>query len=187
MSSLQLTFPDEWATLPTGAGAAEAVRPIVLATRELDPAAGDAAERFFTGLLEALRDRGVDGFASLALPDEQSGSLLQAFCAVGVLPAVWGGEAGLRDVAEGGPHPGLERDTTTVELPLGTAVRSSAIRFAEELLDEQGLAPYAFEVRYAFALDGGRIGVLHFETLSLVYLEQLGNLFDAIAGTAHVA
>jgi hypothetical protein len=65
-------------------------------------------------------------------------------------------------------------------------VRSSAFRLAAELTDEEGLAPYAAEVRFAVPLGDDRIGILHFETLSLVYLEELEKLFDAIAGTARL-
>jgi hypothetical protein len=42
-------------------------------------------------------------------------------------------------------------------------------------------------VRFAFPLPGRRIGVLHFETLSLAGFEELESLFDVIAGTARLA
>jgi hypothetical protein len=93
----------------------------------------------------------------------------------------------LRAVAEGGPHPGLERDTVTVELSPGRAVRSAAFRFVDELLDDPDVVPFAAEIRFALPLPGRRIGVLHFETPSLRGFEQLGSAFDTIAGTARVA
>jgi hypothetical protein len=186
MTALDLTFPEEWATLPVRGGGPEAVRQLALGLHQVDASAERAIDSYLTALLPALEDLGIDAFASLAFPDEGSGGLVQAFCAVAVLKADTDDHDELWNVAEAGLHPGLERDTTAVSLPLGSAVRSSAFRFAEELLDEAGQAPYAFEVRFAFPLPQRRIGVLHFETLSLVYLEELEGLFDVIAGTIRV-
>lgn len=183
MSDLQLDFPPPWAVLPTRAGSAETTAALTDGMAELGREARAATERYFDALLPTLRELGIDGFATLAIPDEQDDSLVQAFCAVGMIPA--DGTAP-REVAEGGLHPGLERRTTNVELPIGLAVRSSAVRLAEELADEKGWAPYAAEVRYAVPLDD-RIAVLHFETMSLVYREELEALFDAIAGTARTS
>jgi hypothetical protein len=75
----------------------------------------------------------------------------------------------------------------TVELSPGCAVRSSAVRFAEELLGDEDVVPFTAEIRFALPLPGRRIGVLHFETLSLHGFEELESLFDTIAGTARVA
>ena len=161
MSSLEVTFPDEWLTMPMRA-------------------AGGV-----TTLLPTPDDLHFDGRASLALLDECGGTPVRAFCAVGVVPG--SGEDQLRAVAEGGRHPGLERDTFTVHLGVGLVVRSSAFRFVPALLDDPTIAPYTAEVRFALPLPGGRIGVLHFETLSLTCFEQLEGLFDLIAGTARVA
>jgi hypothetical protein len=102
-------------------------------------------------------------------------------------PSGGGDDDALRAVAEGGRHPGLERDTMAVELSMGPAVRSSAFRFTPELLDDVTIAPYTAEVRFALPLPGDRIGVLHFETLSLTCFDELEYLVDAIAGTARIA
>ena len=161
MSALEVTFPDEWLTMPLGA--AGGVTPLLPTADELQ----------------------LDGRASLALLDECGDVPVRAFCAVGVVPGH--GEHRLRAVAEGGRHPGLERDTVTLDLAVGPAVRSSAFRFVPALLDDPTLAPYTAEVRFALPLPAGRIGVLHFETLSLTRFEQLECLFDLIAGTARVA
>lgn len=187
MTALQVRFPRLWASLPVRNGGPQSVHDLVLALAEVGPEAQEAAEAFFTALLSTLDSWGIAGFASLALPHEEVGGLVQAFCAIAVVPEETGDEMALRTLAEAGPHPGLERDTMTVTLPIGPAVRSSAIRFADELRDPDGLAPYAFELRFVVPLAPGRAGILHFETLSLVYLEQLEKLFDSIAGTARVA
>ena len=184
MSALQLDFPLPWAVLPTGAGSAETAAALTAGMGELSPEAQAATARYLGALVPALRDLGIDGFASLVIPDEESDSLVQAFCAVGTVAA---GTGSPRDIAEAGPHPGLERDTTGVQLPIGDAVRSSAVRLAEELADDQGWAPYAAEVRYAVPLGDDRVAVLHFETMSLVYREELEDVFDAIAGSARTA
>jgi len=116
-----------------------------------------------------------------------SGDTAPALCAVDVVAVESCGPAALRRAAEAGPHPGLERDTTDVALPAGPAVRSTAYRFAEELLTGEWRLPYAGEVRYAIALPGDRIGILHFETPSLHLFPGLAALFDTIARTARVA
>jgi hypothetical protein len=182
---LYVDFPEDWAVLPVRAGGSDAVGELTSGLDELGEPAQRRAGELLSSLLPELSKLGVDGFASLAMSDE-GGTLVEAVCAIGVVPGPIN-EAGLRSIAEGGLHPGLERETTVVALPAGSAVRSSAFRFAEELADEEGLAPYAAEVRFAVPLgDGDRIGILHFETLSLVYLEELEELFDAIAETARV-
>lgn len=185
MTRLQVDFPDQWAVLPTGGTGVTALERIIDGLGELGGDAQAAMEEYLRAALPALSAIGVDGFASLALADPESGHLVQAFCAVGVEPGPVT-EQRLRSIAEGGLHPGLERDTTVVELPVGSAVRSAAFRWADELRDSDGVAPYAAEVRFTFPLENERIGVLHFETLSLVYLEELTELFDVIAGTARI-
>ena len=163
MTTLEVTFPDEWLTMPM-------------------TAAGGGV----TTLLPTPDQLDFDRHASLALLGEWSGVRVQAFCAVGAVPGT-GTDAELRLVAESGRHRGLERDTVDVELSVGHGVRSSAFRFAAELLDDLTIAPYTAEVRFALPLPGNRIGVLHFETLSLTFFEELECLFDMIAGTARVA
>lgn len=186
MTQLALTFPTEWAILPVNAGRAEAVSRIVQGMGELSTDAAVTTAGYLASLVPALDDLGIDIFASLLLPDEQSGMPVQAFCAIAVVLMQSSDETELRALAEAGPHPGLERDTTTVTLPVGPAVRSSAIRFADELRDQDGLAPYAFELRFVLPLAADRAGILHFETLSLVFLEQLEALFDTIATTTRM-
>jgi hypothetical protein len=161
VSALEVTFPDQWLTVPMGS-------------------AGGV-----TTLLPTLDELQFDRNASLALLNECCGTPVQAFCAVGVVPG--NGAEALREVAERGRHPHLERDTITVQLAPGPALRSSAFRFAPELLGDETVVPFTAEVRFALPLPGGRIGVLHFETLSLTCFEELECLFDMIAGTARVS
>jgi hypothetical protein len=161
VSALEVTFPDEWLTMP------------------MRSAGG------VTTLLPTPDELHFDARASLALLDECDGVPVRAFCAVGVVSG--SGKDRLVTVAEGGRRPGLERDTMTVQLAVGPVVRSSAFRFVPELLDDLTIAPYTAEVRFALPLSHDRIGVLHFETLSLTCFEQLECLFDTIAGTARVA
>lgn len=118
------------------------------------------------------------------VPAGAIGGPVPAVCMVDVVAAEDAGA--LHRAAEAGPHPGLERDTTDVVLPAGPAVRSAAFRFAEELLDDAALVPYAAEVRYAIALPASRIGILHFETTSLRHFPELVALFDTIARTARI-
>ena len=162
MSGLQLDFPLPWAVLPTGAGSAETTAALVAGMGELGPEAQEATAEYFGALVPALRELGIDGFASLVIPDEDNDSLVQAFCAVGTVAA---GADSPRAIAEAGLHPGLERETTDVALPIGAAVRSSAVRLAEELADGEGWAPWAAEVRYAVPLGDDQVAVLHFETM----------------------
>jgi hypothetical protein len=185
VSVLEVTFPDEWLIL--------SVRSVAAIARPVPPGGAWAHRRGpVTGrcppeLLQAVSGLDFDGIASLALPGERTGDRIQAFCAIGVVPATGRDDDELRAVAESGRHAGLERDTLSVEFPVGPAVRSSAYRFADELLDDRDVAPFAAEVRFALRLPGRRIGVLHFETFSLSGFGQLEPLFDTIAGTARVA
>jgi hypothetical protein len=185
VNTLELDFPEPWAVLPVTDGGPEAINRLVSGLADVGPEAQEVTRQYLTGLLSSLTRVGIDGFASLTVPNGDSG-VIQAWCAVGVTTGS-GTHDELTSIAEGGLHPGLDRTTTTVPLPLGAAVRSSAVRFAEDLADDDGLAPYVAEVRFAVRLPGSTVGVLHFETLSLVYLEELERIFDAIAGTARSA
>lgn len=194
MTSLQVTFPEPWAVLPTGASGQVRAERLVAGLAELGSETQDAAREYFAALLPTLDRFGVDGLASLVVQDPAASTTVRAFCVLGVLARevaadeATGDEASeLRAIAEAGPHPGLERETTPATLPVGAAVRSSAFRHATELVDPDGVAPYSAELRFAFPIDRERVGILHFETLSLVYLEALTEMFDAIAGTARVA
>ena len=181
MSTLEVTFPDEWLSVAVHAGG-----PHLAGRRGLvgEPVRRGPAARF-AGQLPSLDELGFEGRASLALLDQRRRRVV-AFCAIGVVAGTDGDESALRAVVEGGRHPGLERDTLPVELELGKGLRSSAFRFTEELLAAEAV-PYTAEVRFAFPLPGRRIGVLHFETPSLASFEELETLFDVIAGTARLA
>lgn len=161
MTALEVTFSDEWLTMPM------------------------AHSRGVTTLLPTAAQLRFDHRASLALLDEYGGSPVRAFCAVGTVPGR--GDGAVRAAAENGPHPGLERDTATVRFDLGPALRSAAFRFDPALLDDDTVLPFTAEVRFALPLPADRIGVLHFETLSLACFERLESLFDTIAGTARIA
>ena len=181
MSVLEVSFPQEWATMPTGGAGEQTARDLVAGLADLGPEVQSSTAAFLDALVPTLADLGIGTFASLALPDGDGG-IVQAYCTISTAAGT-----DLTALAEGGPHPGLDRTTTTVQLPVGTAVRSSALRFAAELADDEQLAPYVAEVRFALPLPEGRVGVLHFATLSVVYLAELAELFDAIAATARVA
>ncbi|MGZ4531125.1 MAG: hypothetical protein ACXVXP_02105 [Mycobacteriaceae bacterium] len=92
----------------------------------------------------------------------------------------------LIEVAEAGPHPGQERQTSEVRLAVGDTVRSSAVRWAGEFSDASGVAPFIAECRYVFAVGDEQVGILHFETDTVVYLDDLEPMFDAIAGTVQL-
>jgi hypothetical protein len=179
VSVLEVTFPDEWLALP---GPSHTAMP-----RPETPGGWVRSSGPATGVpLRALAEPDVDDLAVLALPEDPAGPGIQAFCAIGVVHHVAGMHTELRVVAESSPHAGLERDTLTVEFSLGRVVRSSAFRFVDELLADELVVPFAAEIRFALPLPGRRIGVLHFETLSLRRFEELECLFDTIAGTARV-
>jgi hypothetical protein len=71
-------------------------------------------------------------------------------------------------------------------LGVGNTVRSSAVRWAGELVDATGLAPFVAECRYVFAAGDDQVGILHFETDTIVYLDELAPMFDAIAATVQL-
>jgi hypothetical protein len=188
MNTLQVTFPEPWAVLRRGEDGRSTAEELVSGMAELGEDTQDAARDYFGALIPVLDRAGIEALATLVVRTPEPPTTVQAHCALAVLGRdATGGRNLLRTVAESGPHPGLERETSEVDLPTGTGVRSFAFRHATELTDAEGVAPYAAEVRFAFPVDDDRVGVLHFETLSLVYLEQLTEMFDAIAGTARLA
>jgi hypothetical protein len=187
LSALEVTFPDEWLPLPLGSVPGEATSQPTLGRHPCGDAAQPPIGVRGAGLLPVVDELDFADGASLALLGERCGFGIRAFCAVGVVPDRTGDVDALRRVAEHGRHPGLERDTVTVQLCTGRGVRSAAFRFAPELLDDEFLVPFAAEVRFALPLPAGRIGVLHFETVSLARFEELECLFDTIAGTARIS
>lgn len=186
MTVLEVHFPDSWTIVPGGPHGLEAVTALVAGLDE--HRSGGSRGRQLPGLLPLLTDVPLESFACLLAPDVVPGPTMRACCAIGVMSTgAAAGDADLREVAESGPHRGLDRQTRTVILPLGRAVRSSAVRFAEELLAVPEVAPYVAEVRFALPLPAGRIGVLHFETMELDRLAEMTGLFDEVARTARLA
>jgi len=188
MTALQVQFPEPWAVLPAGARGVASAEALAPGLAELGPEAQAAVVRQLSTLARGLDDLEIDGLASLVVTDADSQTMVQAVCAMAVLASDEElTPAEVRRIAEAGPHPGGERETTDVQLPAGPAVRSAVVRHATELVDADGVAPFAAEVRYVLPVAEGKVGVLHFETLSLVYLEELTEMFDAVAGTARLS
>ena len=191
MTSLDVRFPKEWAVLPcTGGSQREALEQLGVALAEFGVDAADAGNQYLRALTHGLAQVGVSGVAALMLVNEDGTESVRAVCAVGTMSAsemsASGVGGGLAEVAEAGPHPGLDRQTSQVTLAVGDAVRSSAIRWAGELSDASGLAPFVAECRYVFAAGVEQVGILHFETDTVVYLEELAPMFDAIAATVQL-
>ena len=190
-TSLDVRFPPEWAVLAcSGESQREALNWYGAALAELGVDVADAGNQYLRALTEGLAEVGVSGIAALMLVNEDGTESVRAVCAVGTMSAAGmstsGGERMLAEVAEAGPHPGLDRQTSQVALAVGNTVRSSAIRWAGELRDASGLAPFVAECRYVFAAGVERVGILHFETDTVVYLEDLEPMFDEIAATVRL-
>lgn len=188
MTSLDVCFPKEWAVLPcTGRPQQEALDGFGAALAELGVDVADAGTQYLRALTDGLGEVGVSGVAALMLVNEDGTESVRAVCAVGTMSTAGMSTSAidtvLTEVAEAGPHPGLERRTSEVALAVGDTVRSSAIRWAGELSDASGLAPFVAECRYVFAAGDEQVGILHFETDTVVYLDDLEPMFDAIAST----
>jgi hypothetical protein len=187
---LNVGFPPPWATVRgRELGRQDAGVIVGGIVADLGAEAAASASSYFETLVPALAAFGLDALAALTVVDESGVDAAQAFCAVGAVsvdPQV-SLDDGLWSVAESGPHPGLDRQTTRIDLPLGTTIRSEAFRLAIEALDDDGVAPYVAEVRYAFAIDHTSIGFMHFETQTLVYYDELMTMFDAIVRQARLS
>ncbi|MEI4273038.1 hypothetical protein TEK04_15020 [Klenkia sp. LSe6-5] len=186
MTRWGVVFPDEWAVIRTGPRGQRQIGQLVAAMQGADPDAVRALEGQLRGMAGQLDAAGVDVLASLVLP-VGDGTAVSAVCAVAVVALDDPSPDALRRLAESGPHPGGARRTSRTELPLGPASRSASERLAVELTGASGTAPIQAEVRYVVRIDDGVVLILHFETLSVAYLTELSDVFDAVAGTARLA
>lgn len=188
VTSLDVCFPHQWAVLPCAGGSKkEALDQLNAALAELGIDAADAGGQYLRVLTDGLAEVGVSGVAALMLVNEDGTESVRAVCAVGTMStsemSTPGIDGVLTEVAEAGPHPGQDRHTSQVTLAVGDTVRSFAIRWAGELSDASGMAPFIAEWRYVFAAGDDQVGILHFETDTVVYLDDLEPMFDAIAAT----
>ena len=192
VTSLDVRFPVEWAVLPcTGDSRQEILAGFHAAIGDLGNEAQAAADQYFQTLTDRLGGVGVSGIASLMIVDEEKGDSVRAVCAVGTVDVSDLDELSSGDllvtVAESGPHPGLDRHTERTMIAGHDAVRSTATRWAGELADTAGWAPYVAEFRYVFPTGTGQLGILHFQTDTVVYLDDLASVFDAIADTVQLS
>jgi len=191
VTSLDVRFPTAWAVMPcTGGSQQNALEQLGAALAEFGADVEDIGNQYLRALTDGLAEVGVSGVAALMLVNEDGTESVRAICAIGTMRAPEMSPSGLEgvlaEIAEAGPHPGLDRQTSRVTLAVGDTVRSSAMRRADELVDASGLAPFVAECRYVFAAGVEHVGILHFETDTVVYLDDLEPMFDAIAATVRL-
>lgn len=184
---LSVTFPPEWGYL-SAMEDFEETQDLLLADAEaLGTQVQDAFRAYFAALASTLRHARLAGLASLAHFAEDPDTLLVATCAVAFEGLRHDIDDPVADVALAGAaigEPVIESSTTVVHSALGAGVRVSTIHTVAALATGDGSAPVVGQVRYAFPLDGRTALLLHFSTPSVVYLDELTALFDAIAATA---
>lgn len=185
--SLSLPFPEPWGVILTGANSAAALQDITDSAAQLSPDFATAMSTSLVELAAYLEDLGIHAFASLFIPGDDPTGSVQAWCAVALLTETGTGPGALRDLVADSPFETLETAITMMRRPDGHLARAASLRGEDRLADENGLWPYLASYRYAFGVDTSTVALFHFETLSLPYLDELSQMFDAIATEATVA
>lgn len=184
--SLSLPFPEPWGAILTGTDNVATVEEIIASAAELSPEFATAMRASLTELAGYLEDLGIHAFASLYIPGDERSSRVHAWCAVALLTGAPTGPAALRDLVGDSPFDSLETDITMMRRPDGHLARAASLRGETRLPDENGHWPYLASYRYAFGIDDSSVALFHFETASLAYLDELAEMFDAIAMEAQV-
>lgn len=179
--SLSLPFPEPWGVILTGADNAAAFKDITDSAAQLSPEFATAMSSSLAELAAYLEDLGIHAFASLFIPGEDPSGRVQAWCAVALLTDTGTGPGALRDLVADSPFEVLETDVTMMRRPDGHLARAASLRGETRLPDENGYWPYLASYRYAFGIDSSTLALFHFETPSLAYLDELSEMFDAIA------
>jgi len=145
----------------------------------------DQFRTYLDELGAVLRASGVDALAATAVPDGDAG-LVQAACAVTSVPYDGSDPGALAALVATSPFGDGEVEVVAHRTSLGMGARASRYRPGRELTDRTGHWPYVREVRYALPVAEGVAVLLHCETLSVVYAEELDGVFDAIAARVTV-
>jgi len=140
----------------------------------------DQFKTYLDELGAVLQAAGVNALAAMAVLDGDAG-LVQAACAVTSVPYDESDPGALAALAATSPFGDGEVDIVPHQTSLGMGARASRYRPGRELTDRTGHWPYVREVRYALPIAEGVAALLHCETLSVVYAEELDGVFDAIA------
>lgn len=185
--SLSLPFPEPWGVILTGADNATALNDINDSAAHLSPEFAAAMTTSLGKLAGYLDDLGIHAFASLFIPGDDPSGRVQAWCAVALLTETPTGPAALRDLVADSPFESPETEVTMMRRPDGHVARAASLRGEDRLPDENGYWPYLASYRYAFGIDTSTVALFHFETVSLAYLDELSEMFDAIATEARVA
>jgi hypothetical protein len=184
--SLSLPFPEPWGVVLTSANHSDALKVMTDSATQLSPEFARALSAGLSELTGYLADLGIHAFASLFIPGDNSFSRVQAWCAVALLTDASTGPTALRNLVADSPFESLETDVTMMHRPDGHLARAASLRGEDRLPDENGHWPYLASYRYAFGIDRSTVALFHFETLSLAYLDELSEMFDAITTEAQV-
>ena len=185
--SLSLPFPEPWGVMLTGVDNSTALKDITDSAAQMSPEFATAMSTSLTELGGYLEDLGIHAFASLFIPGDDPAGRVQAWCAIALLTDAATGPAALRDLVADSPFEALETDITMLRRPDGHLARAASLRGETRLPDENGYWPYLASYRYAFGIDTSTVALFHFETVSLAYLDELCEMFDAIAANAEVS
>lgn len=179
--NLTVRLPDDWAVIPADGGA-EAIDALMEPLAEASESERRVVREYFGAVAQVLRETGVLALGTMLHYDENPPSFAHATCAWALHTLDAGADRPYEALAAASPFAGMDRTVT----PFAGGARSLTFRRATELTDDAGNWPYVLEVRYAVPGAGGVAILLHFESLTVLYADELEGLFDAIAATAAV-
>lgn len=183
--NLTVSLPEDWAVIPADAQS-EAIDAL------LEPLAVDEEDRrvvreYVDAVAAVLRGAGVLALATVMHYDDDPPSFVQATCAWALHSLDPSADRPYEALVAASPFAGMDRAISPFPgKGGGDGARSLTFRRATEWTDDAGNWPYVLELRYAVPAVAGMAILLHFESLTVLYTEELEGLFDAIAATAAV-
>lgn len=183
--NLTVDLPEDWAVIPAD-GRSEAVDALLAPLAEADDASRRVVREYVEAVAEVLRGAGVLALAVMMHYDDDPPSLVQATCAWALQSLDPRAERPFEALVAASPFTAMDRTIGQFHGKGGDGARSLTFRRATELTDGAGRWPYILEARYAVPAVPGVAILLHFESLTVLYAEELEGLFDAIAATAAV-
>lgn len=182
---LNVRLPEDWAVIPADGGT-DAIDALMEPLAEANEAERRVVREYFDAVAQVLRDAGVLALATMLHYDDDPPSFAHATCAWALHTLDPDADRPYESLAAASPFEGMDRTVGPFSGAAGEGARSLTFRRATELTDEAGNWPYVLEVRYAVPAVPGVAILVHFESLTVLYADELEGLFDAIAAAAAV-
>ena len=182
MTELHVPFPDAWAVLRVGeAGAVDRNR-LAAAMASLGTETQSLVDSYAGQIGQLLESTGLAALATLVVPAPDPGDEAAVWCLLQSVGPVATDTAALVDLVVRNPFPVVDDnpDPTILQGRLGTIAKAVQFRPNPALADHEGHWPYGASVRYVLPTGPSSVTIAQFETLSLGYLPDLEEHFDAI-------